>query len=183
MSNMHNIVDENQPLLQIDQQSFEQIYRAHWKSVYAVCLYHSKDDDLAKEFTQDIFKSLWERRKELVIKTSVQHYLIRAAKLKVFDHYRKKSVSERYESFHTATYTEADKHTEEDISYKDLLQRVEYLLSTLPQQSYKVYTLSQEQGIPNKEIALLLGISEKTVEYHLSKARTLLRKNLIEYRY
>ena len=51
-------------------------------------------------------------------------------------------------------------------------------VSTLPEQREAVFRLSRFQGMKNKEVARELGISEKTVEYHLSKAIAELRSML-----
>jgi len=55
------------------------------------------------------------------------------------------------------------------------------LVNQLPCRCREVYRLSQEQGKNNKEIAAVLLISEKTVEYHLYKAISFLRTNLQQF--
>mgnify|MGYP002725836706 CR=1 FL=1 len=42
-------------------------------------------------------------------------------------------------------------------------------IEALPRQARRVYTLKQVYGLSQKEISAKLGISEKTVEYHVSK--------------
>lgn len=167
---------------QIDKQSFEQIYHAYWQKVYAICLYHTRDGELSKGMAQEIFKSLWERRTSLNIQQSVEHYLTRSAKLKVCEHIRNKAVSNRVSRQVAESYCDADQCTEREIAYKDLRNQVNNLIDTLPCQCNKVYKMSQEQGMSNKQIASALLITEKTVEYHLNKARLLLRKSLAGFR-
>ena len=43
------------------------------------------------------------------------------------------------------------------------------------------YKLSKDKGLKNREIADLLSISERTVEYRLSSAYSTIRKNLKDY--
>ncbi|MEM0941318.1 MAG: sigma factor-like helix-turn-helix DNA-binding protein [Bacteroidota bacterium] len=51
-------------------------------------------------------------------------------------------------------------------------------MDTLPCQCKKVFKLSREKGLWNKEIASTLLISEKTVEYHMKKALTFMKSHL-----
>jgi RNA polymerase sigma-70 factor (ECF subfamily) len=71
-----------------------------------------------------------------------------------------------------------DNSTEENYYYKELLERVEVEVNHLPPKCRNVFELSRKQYKTNKEIAQLMGISEKTVENHLTKALRYLRVNL-----
>ena len=61
-----------------------------------------------------------------------------------------------------------DLQQEEDI--RDFLLLVNVTVSEMPEQRRRVFCLSRKDGLKNKEIAQLTGLSEKTVEYHISKA-------------
>ncbi|NDV57687.1 RNA polymerase sigma-70 factor [Bacteroides sp. 519] len=58
---------------------------------------------------------------------------------------------------------------------------VEKTLKKLPEQSRRIYTLSRHHDTPNKKIASDLGISVKSVEFHITKALKLLRQELKDY--
>lgn len=131
---------------------------------------------------QDIFKSLWERRKHLLIEQSIEFYLMRSAKLKVCEYIRNKVTASRHLEEIKADYCDADHCTEKQIAYDDLSQQLNILVDTLSCQCRKVYRLSRVEGLSNKEVASALLISEKAVEYHLNKAMTLLRTGLVAYR-
>lgn len=131
---------------------------------------------------QDIFISLWNRRKELVITSSIEHYLIKSAKLKVIDYYRIQS------SVKQTNLMECNlcKHPEFDekflqhneIVHQFLEEDLEIIVNDLPCQCQKVYRLSREEQMSTTEIADNLNISPKTVKNHLTKALGLIRKNI-----
>ncbi|WP_289489660.1 sigma factor-like helix-turn-helix DNA-binding protein, partial [Parabacteroides goldsteinii] len=50
----------------------------------------------------------------------------------------------------------------------------------LPEQRKRVFLLSREENLKNKEIALRLNISEKAVEKHITKALSDIRTHLTE---
>lgn len=166
----------------MDAYSFEQVYRNCWENVFGIIFHYTQDEEIAEEISQDLFASLWERRKKLVIKTTVEQYLNRAAKLEAFDYLR--SSNSRREHINCALQNLCDAHncTEEQVLFNELNGNLNQLLEELPCRCREVYGLSQEQGMNNKAIASRLMISEKTVEYHLYKAMSFLRINLQEYR-
>ncbi len=158
---------------------FEKIYKTYFKKVFGICFYQTKNRSVDEEMTQDIFQSLWKRRNELKIKESIEHYLVRAAKLEVMDYYRTKANREKHLKYVHEDYSDSTNNTEEELSFSELAENLDLLINKLPFQCKNVFTLSREQGMNNKEIALTLLISEKAVEYHITRALSFLRKHII----
>ncbi|WP_175632166.1 sigma-70 family RNA polymerase sigma factor [Pedobacter ghigonis] len=174
----------NQPisvkLTRIDQASFERAYDLYWEKIFAVCYNNIKELEPAKGMVQDIFKSLWERRDELELQ-NVEHYLVRAAKFKVFEYIRNKVNRQKHNEFQAMDCRVASNCTEEQVLFNDLKEKVNLLVDTLPCQCKRVYKMSREQGMSNKEIAGVLYISERAVEYHITKAMSRLKVGLASY--
>jgi RNA polymerase sigma-70 factor (ECF subfamily) len=74
--------------------------------------------------------------------------------------------------------TETDTGTEDAIMLRDLTHTLETEISHLPDKCRSVFELSRKEYKSNKEIAQLLGISEKTVENQITKAIKRLRLSL-----
>lgn len=166
--------------IRIDKQTFETVYHMYWDKVYAVCYNNIREIEPAKEMVQDIFKSLWERREELELE-NVSNYLVRAAKFKTFEYIRNKVSQQQHICNKYEGCSQSSNCTEEKVHYNNLKEKVNVLVDTLPCQCRKVYKMSREQGLSNKEIASALLISERAVEYHISKALGVLRLNLSHY--
>ncbi|MCE7060706.1 RNA polymerase sigma-70 factor [Dyadobacter sp. CY343] len=167
--------------MRIDEVTFRQIYLLHWEKVFAVCYNNIRETEPAKGMVQDIFKSLWERKDELEITVSVERYLLRAAKLKVFEYLRNtRSRAEHIESAFQ-NYCHFTNCTENEVLYNNLKSQVECLVDTLPCQCRNVFRMSREEGLTNREIASRLLISERAVEYHITRALSTLKANLTEY--
>lgn len=167
--------------VRIDESSFKQIYLTHWEKVYAVCYNNIRETEPAKGMVQDIFKSLWERKDELEITTSVERYLLRSAKFKVFEYIRNSRSRKEHTEIALSGYCNTAHCTENEVMFNSLKSKVDNLVDTLPCQCRNVYKMSREQGFSNKEIASSLLISERAVEYHITRALTTLRSNLTEY--
>lgn len=155
---------------------FEQVYCSFFKRMLLICYSKVADEDLAKDIIQDIFKSLWDRRKTLVINGDIEHYLMRALKFKMIDYFRQVSRREALKNIAIQPIAESHNHTEEHIAYTELKNQVHKATDKLPDQCRKVFRMSREQGLSNKEIARSLVISERAVAYHISYALQFLRK-------
>jgi len=160
---------------------FKAVYDTYWEKVYAVCYNNTRCVELAQDMTQEIFTSLWERRKSLKIEQSIEHYLVRAAKYKVSEYYRNKSIREKHQKRISQNYCTSAQCTKEDVDYSLLVQRLDLVVENLPCRCQQVYRMSREEGLTNKEIARKLDISQRAVEYHISKALRFLKEKLPEY--
>lgn len=160
---------------------FGLLYSDFWEKVFAVCYHSTEDLELAKEMTQDIFKSIWERRHSLQVKKSYENYLVRAAKLKVAEHFRNQAIRKKYLDTVSQRLHVGANYTDQDVSYTLLNEELEQLVAQLPGQCRNVFQMSRNQGLTNRDIAERLQISQRAVEYHISKALHFLKKNLPEY--
>lgn len=151
------------------------MYNKHWEKLYSLSVYRLGDTDLAKEIVQEVFCSVWERRDVLVIEGLVEHYLLRAVKLKIVEHFRTAQVRERRLTDFAQNLKRAENTTENQVVLNDLRLQIQYFVETLPKQCRRVYELSRSQGMNTREIALEMVISEKTVKNHLTKALSSIR--------
>ncbi|PVH27050.1 RNA polymerase sigma-70 factor [Sphingobacterium corticibacter] len=162
-------------LLQITTDSFKQLFERYWKRLFAFAIKMTADEEDAKEIVQEIFKSLWERRDNLNIQ-DVERYLLRSVKLKTMEYMRNKSTKQRHHDIILST-TKID-YEDQQVQVKELSHKVNNLVESLPKQCKNVFKMSREEGMTNKEIAHLLLISERAVEYHISKALSALKIGL-----
>ena len=65
---------------------------------------------------------------------------------------------------------------EEEVSAHRELKRVERLIAQLPERCRQVFVLRKVEGLPQKEIARRLNISEHTVEAHVGRGLQLILK-------
>ncbi|SEL66854.1 RNA polymerase sigma-70 factor [Parapedobacter koreensis] len=162
----------------ITKSSFEQLYLQHWERLYVFCYKTIEDEETAKEVVQDVFKSLWERRTTLQLH-EVERYLIRSVKLRTYEHIRNKVI--RTQHHEVLLQRSATHYTDDYIGTQELLSRIKQLVNTLPKQCKHVFQLSRDQGLTNREIASQLYISERAVEYHISRALRTLKTHLSDY--
>ena len=161
---------------------FEKLYRAHWRRLYALCYAKTKSCEASEEIVHDVFMALWKRRKRFVFSKKTENYLIKSARTKIVDFYCKKS------NTHTTGLTECnlceengfDAGTVEHNLAVDrfLEQDLQMVVDQLPCRCQEVFRLSREDNLTTKEIALRLGISQKTVKNHLTKALSFINRHM-----
>lgn len=171
------------PLLIQTDKSFEELYHLHWEKVFAVCYQGTRDLELAEDLMHEIFQSLWERRRELRVEGPAANYLVRAAKLKLLAHHR--DSANRRQIFDQVIPKKAgsEETTQRQVDYHLLSERLSELVTDLPHPCQDVFVMSRQEGMSNKAIAASLVLSEKTVEYHLTRALRFLGKHLAEYQH
>ncbi|MDO5968236.1 sigma-70 family RNA polymerase sigma factor [Flavivirga aquimarina] len=162
--------------------SFENLYRDFWKRLYIICFQKTNDAEASEEMVQDIFVSLWKKGKDLKIDSSIEVYLVGAAKYKVLDYYRSQI---KLKECHLGDCNLCDQAGFDEIVLEHnealegfLKEDLEVIVDRLPCQCQKVYRLSRENNLTTKEIATLLDISPKTVKNHITKALSYIRPHL-----
>lgn len=159
-----------------DQEAFTSLYRRYWESLFVttVKVIGCKED--AADIVQEVFISLWNRRRELSLTSTLAAYLSTSVKYKAI-HYIEKDITRRnylktlgdIEAASPAPSAEVLLHTKE---VRELIQSV---ISNMPPKMREVYQLSRQEHLSHREIAARLGISEETVKKHIQHALQLLR--------
>jgi RNA polymerase sigma-70 factor (ECF subfamily) len=161
--------------------AFKEIYGRYWKKLFGEAFKRLKNKELAEEVVQEIFTSFWLKRHSIQATANIGGYLHLAVYNGVIDLYRKELVKAKYKEAFKVVHSELDTSTEDSILLKELTYTIQTEVSHLPDKCRSVYELSRNEHKSNKEIALYLGISEKTVENHLTRALKKLRVGLSHY--
>ncbi|MEN5433463.1 RNA polymerase sigma-70 factor [Sphingobacterium faecium] len=163
------------------EQALSALYHRYWNKLLVVAAHRLDDITIAEECVQDLFCSLWSRRHTLVLRFSLATYLSVAVKYQVIKQldlqYRKAEQKEKYISDYASSINLPS--ADESILEKEMIERISAAINRLPDKCRIVFKLSREEGMPNKQIAVELGIAEKTVEAHISKALKELRTDLV----
>jgi len=149
--------------------AFDVIYNRYWDKLFNAAYNRLNYTEVCEEIVQEIFIKLWEKRSVLTLTSGLKNYLFTAVKYNVIDYYRKQLLQNSFISANK-NRSEQDNTTEDNIFVNDLKMHLENLINALPGKCKNVYELSRLEHKSNKEIAVLLNISEKTVEGHLTKA-------------
>lgn len=161
-----------------DMTAFEELYERYWSKLWNAAAKRVSDKEQAEEIVQDFFAQLWVNRTKIFLRSNFSVYAFTAVRYQVINFIQKEAVKNNYKTAQAQYLADYDNTTEESIYLNDLSLNIEREISRLPEKCRQVYELSRNALKNNKEIASQLGISEKTVENHLTKALKRLRLSL-----
>ena len=143
--------------------------------VYALSL--TNNHNLAEDIVQNVFISVWKNRLKLKENFVVKSYLYKSVYNEFIDQYRKQkkvlTLEKKYIDALTYILEEEDEK-----SLDRLLNVVKNEIEKLPPKCKQTFLLSKEEGLTNIEISEYLNDSIKSVEAHITKAYSLLRKSI-----
>ena len=164
---------------------FEQIVREYWPRMFKFALIYTQNNETSQELVQDTFLVLWNNRAILKDNTHLITYLMVVLRNKCLNLLEQTRNRHLYieEIDDETIYQRANLYVLQDeasqiVESEDLHKAIERALSKLPEKTREVFMLSRYDGLKNQQIAETKNISQKTVEYHISKALQILKEEL-----
>jgi RNA polymerase sigma-70 factor (family 1) len=160
-----------------DKKAFEEIFGIFKEKVFyfAIRYYNSTED--AENIVQDVFIKLWDERAGLKEELSLNNYIYTIAKNHLFNINRKKINEKAYRTY-IIDHLVHNPNLENELIYADLKANVDKIIDALPTQRKKVFMMGNIEGMSNKEVAEVMGLSVRTVEVHKSLALQTIRKEM-----
>lgn len=163
---------------------FQELFKRYFRSLVTYAYRYVNDWNVSEDIVQDVFMALWVNRNEIDFEEPVKPYLYRATYNRSINHLNSVLVQRRVD--HTDNLDELidyeilSYNQHDNLLLKEIEEEISSFVKTLPEQRKKVFLLSREENMKNKEIAFLLNISEKTVEKHITKALSDIRTHLTQ---
>lgn len=149
-----------------------------------------RDKEEAEDIVVEAFANVWEHRHELQEDTNIPALLLTAIKNRSLNQLKRLEVRMRAEQ-HVGDMRQQELALRistleacnpEQLFCGEIQELVQETLSELPPTSREVFVLSRMEDRSNKEIALYLDVSVKTVEFHITRSLKQLRAKLKDYR-
>lgn len=159
----------------------ELLFRRYHKMLcsHAVRFVYSRE--VAEDLVSEIFCKFWKTRAYETVTSSYRFYLFRSVRNEAYNYlrleFRKMETLDVAESKKSSQSQQPDNAAE----YEEILNCIELIVETLPNQCRKVFLMNRFEGKRYREIADELQISVKTVEIHIGKALSAMRKGLKDY--
>lgn len=163
----------------MDEGSFEVLFKENVEVLRNIAYRIVKDSDTAKDIVQQVFYKLWKSKNDLQINSSMRSYLHRAVINTALNHIEKHNKMTYTEDDQLASYVKTTVADPIDVlSFNELQDNLNKAIDLLPTRCQLVFVLSRFDGLNNKEIAIQMDTSVKTVENQMGKALKFLRAHL-----
>ena len=156
-----------------DKQAFNTLFRRFYPRLTAFAQQYTQAE-AAEEIVSDVFVKLWLRRASLGTITRPEVYLYVAVKNTALNYLRSRKNQPILDEIPDALSANAPEDKE--------LQRVlQSAIRRLPEQRRLIFRLIKEDGLKSADVAVILGLSPRTVESQLYKAVKTLADQLSRY--
>lgn len=151
-----------------DMSAFDGIYNAYCHKLYVFVLRYVKQEEDAEGLVQEVFIKVWATRSKIDVYASFESFLFTIAYNSTMSLLRKRvSESKSREYLKSQQHFDTADQIIDEIQFKELNSKVQFLLTQITPRQKEIYLLSREEGLTHKEIAKKLSISENTVKNHL----------------
>jgi len=169
----------NRLALEDSEDALKDLYQLYFDKLVRFVYLYVQSHRSVEEIVSDVFLSIWINRRDLVNIQNFNAYVLTIARNKAISHFRKEekhyAISGEYP---TDLYFNTETTPEDDYISQELIRKFNKAINTLPPQCKIAFKLIREDKMKYKDAALVLNISIKTLEAHITKATKILRKLL-----
>jgi RNA polymerase sigma-70 factor (ECF subfamily) len=151
-----------------NREAYTEIYNRYWKFLFTTAYNVHRNREDSMDVCQTVFLWFWENRAQLKITTTLQAYLYTAVKYKIANMIRNGKYRE--DLFADLQLIDMRTYQQNELEIKELKAFVDQLIDELPTKCREVFLMSRNEHLTHKEIADRLGIAEKTVNDHVTRA-------------
>ena len=163
-----------------DEKAFSELFHRHWRKAHHFAYSKVRSKEATEEMVQEFFMTLWDKRATLTIQNFAS-YLHTSIKNKALNFIESRIVEKKYWDYYKAFVPQTEETIATHIEYNNLMEAIEEGMEKLPKKSKTVFQLSRMEGRSIPEIASLLNLSEKAIEYHLTRSLKHLRIHLKDF--
>ena len=161
-----------------DEQAFRLIFDHYKEIFYSVAYKMTRSATIAEEITQEVFVTLWVKRKLIAGAKRPDNYVFTILHNSVYSHFRKLAHEYQFKLKLELEIEISENVIETLLDEKERRIILENIINKLPPQQKIVYKLAKQEKMNRHEIARRLNISPNTVRNHLSSAVENLRSSI-----
>ena len=147
------------------------------------------DSMVAEDIAIESLMYYWENKDRLPADTNIPAYVLTTIKHKCIDHLRRQQIrqdvsdeiSQIYAWELSGRIVTLEDFEPYEVFTAEIQEIVDKTLDSLPEQTRRIFRMSRYENKSHKEIAALLEMTTKGVEFHISKSTRALRLALKDY--
>jgi RNA polymerase sigma-70 factor (ECF subfamily) len=145
--------------------------------LYRFALHLLQNVQEAEDAVQDVMAGVWARRTEWPQWNNIPAYCMTATRNNCLDRLRRRRTV-TVEPEKAARISSPDKDPYEQVTNKEIIQRIRRCMDTLPSNQQQVIRLREMEGFSYNEIAEVLDMTLDQVKINLFRGRNAIRKTI-----
>ena len=145
--------------------------------LYRFALHLLQNVQEAEDAVQDVMAGVWARRTEWPQWNNIPAYCMTATRNNCLDRLRRRRTV-TVEPEKAARISSPDKDPYEQVTNKEIIQRIRRCMDTLPSNQQQVMRLREMEGFSYNEIAEVLDMTLDQVKINLFRGRNAIRKTI-----
>lgn len=151
----------------------EKLYRMFYPRMIALACRYLNQKSLAEDAVNNGFLKAFRKIDKYSYQGSFEGWLRKIVLRAVLDYIRENG---KYNE--KVVLVEKEEYINKDLGDRMYYEQLLKLVQSLPETTRAVFNLSVMEGLPHKEIAEMLGMSEGTSKWHLSEGRRMLKEKI-----
>ena len=165
-----------------DARAFRHIYEIYRDRVFALCRHMAGNRDDAEDLTQEVFIQAFRHVGSFRAESSFGTWLYRIAANRCMAETRKRRpVFGDVTEIENVVPLSGGQNPEQELVHKELVQRVEAAIASLPEGQRLLFVLATQVGMKYRDIGQIVDCSEDAVKVRVHRARKRVRDMLKKY--
>lgn len=160
-----------------DHNAFREFFSEQYPVLYRFLKSRGISHDDAEDLIQKAFVLIWEKRDHIDENKSLRAYLFQIAYTRMLNHIKYQS---RFQEDPTDYLDGSTDDISSEMDHSELQEKIQLIIRNMPEKRAMIFDMCFNQQFTYKEVAESLGLSQKTVENHMSLAFKDLRSSLCE---
>lgn len=168
---------------------FNELFNQHYNPFLRFAASYVRDKSIAEEITLEAFSIFWEKQSTVPEITNHSAYILTIVKNLCFNHLKRTTlkvntesrIQEAMEWELTTRINNLEACDPEYLYSKEVESILHETIDKLPERTKEVFLMSRFESKTHKEIAEVLNITTKGVEYHITQAIKQLSIDLKDY--
>ncbi|MFC2080947.1 RNA polymerase sigma-70 factor [Bacteroidota bacterium] len=160
--------------------AFKQLFEIYYPKLVVFANKYVGNMEASRDVVQDFYLYLYESRQSIDINTSLKSYLYSSVKNRCLNQLRHDKIASKHRDQVLDSSNGYAADLDEMMDAVELQEKIFRIVSDLPAQCRRIYTMSRVEGKLNAEIADELDLSVRTIETQISLALKVLRNKLFE---
>ncbi len=163
-----------------DKSAVDDLFAYYYPRLYHFSKSILKIENGIDDILQEVFVKIWLNRQKIVNHETFNAYIYTITKNEVLNLIRSNLRDHTFKDqlFQHAVAEEYQNSL--PLEYEEIKAGIDKIVANLPEKRQRVFVLSRNEGLSNKEIAQQLNISEKTVEDHITHAIRQIKSSMKE---